>query len=81
MGKCSGVQVGEITQRTNSSRSTVSHHLQILKAAGIIKVRRKGTKNYNYFDPQMETLEQLVTILQMTIAISKGLPNRSGEDM
>ena len=81
MGKCSGVRVGEITQKTNLSRPAVSHHLQILKAAGIIKVRREGTKNYYYFDPQMETLEQLVTVLQLTISISKELPDRSGEDM
>ncbi len=35
MSDCSGVRVGEITERTNLSRPAVSHHLQILKEAGI----------------------------------------------
>lgn len=44
----SGIRVGEITKRTHLSRPAVSHHLQILKEAGIINMRREGTKNYYY---------------------------------
>ena len=44
MGNCSGVRVNEITEKTHLSRPTVSHHLQILKDAGVLKVRREGTK-------------------------------------
>lgn len=40
IGKCSGVRVGEITERTHLSRPAVSHHLQILKGAGLVKMRR-----------------------------------------
>lgn len=36
MGQCEGVRVGEITARTNLSRPPVSHHLRILKDAGIL---------------------------------------------
>ena len=43
-----GSRVGEITLKTHLSRSAVSHHLQILKNAGIIEMRREGTRNY-YF--------------------------------
>lgn len=49
---CNGMRVGEITQLTSLSRPAVSHHLQILKDAGIVKVRREGTKNYYYFDAE-----------------------------
>ena len=60
MGNCMGVRVGDITKKTNLSRPAVSHHLQIMKDAGIVKVRKEGTKNYYYFDPEMEAFEQLV---------------------
>ena len=55
MEQCGGVRVGAITQKTNLSRPAVSHHIQILKDAGLLKMRREGTKHYylatskNYF--------------------------------
>ena len=61
------------------SRPAVSHHLQIMKDAGIVKVRKEGTKNYYYFDPEMEAFEQLVSTLQLAMKISKKLPDRSCE--
>lgn len=42
MRQCGGVRVGAITQRTHLSRPAVSHHLRILKEAGVLKVRRKA---------------------------------------
>lgn len=80
MGDCSGVRVGEITEKTNLSRPAVSHHLQIMKDAGILKVRKEGTKNYYYFDPDMKMLEQVSEVLNLIITITKLLPDRSGEN-
>lgn len=80
IGNCNGVRVGDITERTNLSRPAVSHHLKILKDAGIIKVRKEGTKNYYYFDPEMESFERLISTLQLAMKISKELPDRSGEN-
>ena len=77
---CSGVRVCEITEKTNLSRPAVSHHLQIMKDAGIVKMRKEGTKNYYYFDPEMESLERLICTLQLAMDISKALPDRSGEN-
>lgn len=51
-----GVRVGEITIRTHLSRPAVSHHLKILKDAGIICVRKIGTMNYYYLDPDKSSL-------------------------
>lgn len=77
MGNCRGLRVCEVTEKTNLSRPAVSHHLQILKNAGIVKVRKEGTKNYYYFDPEMESFEQLITTLQLARDILKALPDRS----
>ena len=79
-GNCSGVRVREITEKTNLSRPAVSHHLQIMKDAGIVKMRKEGTKNYYYFDPEMESFGRLISALQLAMDISKALPDRSGED-
>lgn len=80
LGNCSGVRVNEITSCTNLSRPAVSHHLQILKNAGILKMRREGTKNYYYFDPDMESFELLMDVLKRTIDITSSLPDRSGKE-
>ena len=41
-----GSRVGEITAKTNLSRPAISHHLKILKEAGIINLRKK--RNYEF---------------------------------
>lgn len=71
MGKCNGVWVGEVTEKTNLSRPAVSHHLQILKDAGIVKVRKEGTKNFYYFDPEMEAFAELISTLQLARSLSQ----------
>lgn len=76
IGDCNGLRVGTITEKTNLSRPAVSHHLQIMKDAGIVKVRKEGTKNYYYFDPEMEAFERLISTLQLAMEISKALPDR-----
>ena len=73
MNKCSGVRVNEITEKTHLSRPAVSHHLQILKDAGILKMRREGTKNYYYFDPGMKSFRHLIEVLQSAIDIGDGV--------
>ena len=70
MNKCSGVRVNEITEKTHLSRPAVSHHLQILKDAGILKMRREATKNYYYFDPEMKSFSLLIEMLQKAIHIT-----------
>lgn len=70
IGSCDGVRVNEITERTHLSRPAVSHHLQILKDAGILKVRKDATKNYYYFDPDMKSFELLIDVLQRAISVT-----------
>lgn len=63
MEHCGGVRVGTITEKTHLSRPAVSHHLQILKEAGILKMRREGTKNYYYFDADTEAMNRLLEMI------------------
>jgi ArsR family transcriptional regulator len=45
-----GLRVGEITEQTHLSRPAVSHHLKILRDAGVILLRKEGTKNFYYIN-------------------------------
>lgn len=80
MEHCGGVRVGEITEKTHLSRPAVSHHIQILKDVGILKLRREGTKNYYYFDEDMEAINRLIRMLEHAKRITEQLPDRSGEE-
>ncbi|MCD7956818.1 MAG: metalloregulator ArsR/SmtB family transcription factor [Lachnospiraceae bacterium] len=77
---CSGVRVVEITERTHLSRPAVSHHLQILKDAGILKMRREGTKNYYYFDREQSAIQRLIDALTKAKAITSMLPDDIDSD-
>lgn len=76
MGDCSGSRALEIAQHTSLSRPAVSHHLQILKDAGLIKTRKEGTKIYYYFDPDMKAMNTLIETLQLAVSITQALPER-----
>ncbi|TWH56987.1 ArsR family transcriptional regulator [Desulfitobacterium sp. LBE] len=45
-----GLRVGEITEQVHLSRPAVSHHLKILRDAGIILMREEGAKNFYYIN-------------------------------
>lgn len=79
MGECNGVRVGAITERTHLSRPAVSHHLRILKDAGLVKMRREGTKNYYYFDADTQAMDALMQMLTHAKEIMRKLPDRRGE--
>ena len=44
MEKCEGVRVIDLAEKTALSRPAVSHHMQILKDAGFVGMRKEGTK-------------------------------------
>lgn len=79
-GDCSGMRVNDIADKTSLSRPAVSHHLQIMKNAGIVKVRKEGTKNFYYFDADMEAFDGLIHMLTHAKEIMLSLPDRSGDD-
>lgn len=58
-----GLRVGEITDQTHLSRPAVSHHLKILRDAGVILMRKEGTKNFYFINlrSKIGLLKNLVT--------------------
>lgn len=76
MNECDGVRVGRITEKTHLSRPAVSHHIRILKDAGLVKVRREGTRNYYYFDRDARALSDLLRMLEHAKAIMEELPDQ-----
>lgn len=43
---------GEIAARFDVRRPTVSHHLSVLSDAGLVRVRREGTRRVYSIDPE-----------------------------
>lgn len=78
--ECSGSRVVDIAARTNLSRPAVSHHMQILKNAGIVKTRKEGTLIYYYLDPEDSEIQKIINLFSDIQQIMKNVPNRSGED-
>jgi DNA-binding transcriptional ArsR family regulator len=65
-----GIRVGEISEKAHLTRPSVSHHLQILKEAGIVNMRKEGTKNYYYISAD-ESLWK--SILELTNFVYEGV--------
>ncbi|MDO4272316.1 MAG: metalloregulator ArsR/SmtB family transcription factor [Eubacteriales bacterium] len=66
----SGIRVGEISKKTHLTRPSVSHHLQILKQAGIVAMRKEGTKNYYYLssnETQWKNIAELINLIYESI--------------
>lgn len=62
-GPPDGMRVGDITAGTSLSQPAVSHHLQILKDAGIIKMRRCGTMNYYHMNTDRACWRDLTELI------------------
>lgn len=77
-GQCSGSRVVDIAEKTNLSRPAVSHHMQILKDAGIVKVRKEGTYVYYYLDPGEKEVEKMIDLFSDIQRIMRNVPDRSG---
>lgn len=43
---CCWLSVGEIVEKSQVSQPTVSHHLAILREAGLVNVRREGKQTF-----------------------------------
>lgn len=56
-----GMNVAEITERTHLSRPAISHHLKVLKEAGLISLRSEGTSNY-YYPTTAESTKKLMQL-------------------
>ena len=78
-GECSGQRVVDIAKRTHLSRPAVSHHMQILKDAGIVKARKEGTLIYYYLGPNKEGLGKLIALCEDINRVMQFGPDRRRE--
>ncbi|GAA0381216.1 DNA-binding transcriptional ArsR family regulator [Bacillus horti] len=65
-----GMRVGEIGKYTHLSRPAISHHLKILKDAGLVSMNREGTKNYYLLDAKTK-VEGLQTLINQFLSLCK----------
>lgn len=68
-GGSGGIRVGEIQKRASVSRSAVSHHLKVLLDAGIIAMRREGTRNYYYVDSNSSGIRAMIEFWKKAAAM------------
>ena len=80
MKDCYGVRVNDISKKTHLSRPAVSHHLQILKQAGILNMRKEGTKNYYSFHSDCGEIEALLQMLQQARVMMRQPPQPETEE-
>lgn len=79
-GPCGGSRVVEIAQRTNLSRASISHHIQILKDAGIVQARKEGTQIYYYLAPQDHSIQRMIALFSDIQQLMEQAPDRSETD-
>ncbi|OCT16786.1 transcriptional regulator [Paenibacillus pectinilyticus] len=77
---CDGLRVGEITAQTHLSRPAVSHHLKILKDAGIVQMYKVATMNYYYLDmsSKLMGLKKLFTHIEELLIVET--PNENNQE-
>lgn len=65
-----GMDVQDITARTHLSRPAISHHLKILKDAGMIISHKKGTQVYYfiYIQKALEDIKDLLTTVENLVS-------------
>lgn len=63
---CASLNVGEIVDGVGVSQPTVSHHLAILREAGLVKTETKG--KHTYYSLNQESVVSCCGMLMQTFA-------------
>jgi DNA-binding transcriptional ArsR family regulator len=53
---CGWISVGDIVRRLDVTQPTVSHHLAVLREAGLVSVREKGKQSFYRLNQKKITL-------------------------
>ena len=59
-----GIRAAELAEKTNLSRSAVSHHMQILRDADIVKCKKDGKYIFYFLNYDGHRLDMLLDLLQ-----------------
>ncbi len=73
-----GMRVIDITQTSHLSRPAVSHHMQILKEAGIVHSYKEKTMVYYYLDPDAEMIRTMARLMDQITELTEHLPHKDG---
>lgn len=57
-----GMRVGELAEAVGLSRPTISHHLRILKEAGLVSMYSAGTKNFYHVSANLDRWRAMALI-------------------
>lgn len=57
-----GMRVGELSSHIGLSRPATSHHLRILKDAGLIGMYKKGTMNFYYMGSESDRWTSVIEL-------------------
>jgi DNA-binding transcriptional ArsR family regulator len=60
------ITVGELAAETELSRPAVSHHIKILREAGLLSEQREGVRRY--YSPQFGRAEKVLRYLSSVLA-------------
>lgn len=73
-----GMRVGEIAARINLSRPAVSHHLKILRDAGIVNMFKRGTMNYYHVDANESQWTHMTALITEVNAAIEEISKQGG---
>ncbi len=75
-----GIRVNEIAKKTHLTRPSVSHHLQILKEAGIVNMRKEGTMNFYYINANETQWQSLLELMKLIVEGVLHISDTQGKD-
>jgi len=76
---CRWLSVNEIVERTNVTQPTVSHHLAILRDAGLVHVREEGKQTFYSLD--QDRVVMCCGKLMLKFALEQEVTARLGEEL
>ena len=68
-----GVRVGDLAEMVQLSRPATSHHLKVLKDAGLVEWFKVGTKNYYHASSRLDRWRQLAQLTSRAETFVRGL--------
>lgn len=76
-----GMNVSDITTRTHLSRPAISHHLKILRDAGIISSYKRGTQVFYYIHvaEKMVVVKELIELVEDVLVPNEEHTDRSND--
>lgn len=78
---CEGIRAAHLAEKCALSRSTASIHLNILRKAGFIKVRREGTEIFYYIEPSEKKAGELKELFSLILEFTRRAPDREGDEL